>query len=100
MPGAGAIVGALRGMGFDPDVTVGKPEITSYEVAKALTTANKILMIGDRLETDILGGNQSNLDTLLVLTGISREAEIETSGIRPTWTAESLAAFVAGSVSL
>lgn len=99
MPGAGAIVGALRGMGFDPDVTVGKPEITSYRVAKAMTTANKILMIGDRLETDILGGNRSNLDTLLVLTGISRETEIETSGIRPTWIAESLAAFVAGSAS-
>ncbi len=99
MPGAGAIVGALRGMGFDPDVTVGKPEITSYRVAKAMTTADKILMIGDRLETDILGGNRSNLDTLLVLTGISGEAEIETSGIRPTWIAESLAAFVAESVS-
>ncbi len=99
MPGAGAIVGALRGMGFDPSVTVGKPEITSYRVAKAMTPTDKILMIGDRLETDILGGIRSNLDTLLVLTGISQEAEIEESGIHPTWIAESLAVFISESAS-
>ncbi len=101
MPGAGAIVGALRGMGFDPDVNVGKPTSTSYDIAMGMARAGKakVLMVGDRLETDILGGNQSGLDTLLVLTGISREQEIEESGIRPTWIADSLAAVTAGDVS-
>ena len=100
MPGAGAILGALRGMGFDPDVNVGKPEKASYDIAIGMTKVarNRVLMIGDRLETDILGGNQSDLDTLLVLTGISREPDIEKSGIRPTWIAESLAAAVSGQV--
>jgi len=101
IPGAGAIVGALRGMGFDPDVNVGKPTSTSYDIAMGMARAGKakVLMVGDRLETDILGGNQSGLDTLLVLTGISREPEIEESGIRPTWIADSLAAVTAGDVS-
>ena len=101
-PGAGAIVGALRGMGFDPDVDVGKPASTSYDIAMGLTKAEpaKVLMIGDRLETDILGGRQSGLDTLLVLTDISREPEIEESGIHPTWIADSLAAIIAGDVSI
>ena len=101
IPGAGAIVGALRGMGFDLDVNVGKPASTSYDIAMGMTKADtgKVLMIGDRLETDILGGNQSSLDTLLVLTGISREPEIEESGIHPTWIADSLAALIAGDVS-
>ena len=102
MPGAGAIVGALRGMGFDLDVNAGKPASTSYDIAMGMTTAEvaKILMVGDRLETDILGGNRSGLDTLLVLTGISREPEIEELGIHPTWIADSLAAIIAGDVSV
>ena len=101
MPGAGAIVGALRGMGFDPDISVGKPEAALYNIAMAMTEGdvNRILMIGDRLGTDILGGNQCKLDTLLVLTGISQKDEIEESGIHPTWIAESLAAAIAGHVS-
>jgi len=101
MPGAGAIVGALHGMGFDVDVNVGKPETTPYDVAISMTkaTKDKVLMIGDRLGTDILGGNQSGLDTLLVLTGISQESEIEASGIHPTWIADSLAATISGDVS-
>ncbi len=101
MPGAGAIVGALRGMGFEPDVSVGKPDRSSYDMAIDMTKVarNRVLMIGDRLETDILGGTQSDLDTLLVLTGISQEPDIEISGIRPTWVAESLAAILSGDVS-
>ena len=100
-PGAGAIVGALRGMGFDLDVDVGKPATISYNIAIGMTTADKarILMVGDRLETDILGGNQSGLDTLLVLTGISQELEIEASGIHPTWIADSLASIISGDVA-
>jgi len=100
MPGAGAIVGALRGMGFDPEVNVGKPEKASYDIAIDMTQAEatRVLMIGDRLGTDILGGNQSGLDTLLVLTGISLQSEIEESGTHPTWIADSLTAVVTGHV--
>lgn len=99
-PGAGAIVGALCGMGFAPEITVGKPASASYDIARAMTEVdvNKILMVGDRLETDILGGNQCGLDTLLVLTGISSESEIAESRIHPTWVADSLMALISGEV--
>ena len=101
MPGAGATVGALRGMGFDPAVNVGKPETMAFGIAMdaAKSERDKVLMIGDRLETDILGGNQSGIDTLLVLTGISGELDVEESGIHPIWIADSLAAVVAGNVT-
>ena len=99
MPGAGAIVGALRGMGFEPDVTIGKPESPLYDVAKTMVSTNKILMIGDRLGTDILGGIRNGIDTLFVLSGISDESEIESSGVRPTWIAESLASLLTGDVT-
>lgn len=101
MPGAGAIVGALCGMGFKTDVTVGKPETIPYDMAMTRTQVKKarILMIGDRLGTDILGGNLRGLDTLLVLTGISDRSEIESSGIRPTWIAPTLASLLTGDVA-
>jgi len=98
MPGAGAIIGAFAGMGFEPDVSVGKPDQAFYDMALSLTDVAKdrILMIGDRLETDILGGTKNGLDSLLVLTGISTRSVIEQSDVRPTWIADSLAAAVAG----
>ena len=99
MPGAGAIVGALRGMGFEPDFTIGKPESPAFDVAKAKVSTDKILMIGDRLGTDILGGSRNDIDTLFVLSGISDESEIESSGIRPTWIAPSLASLLTGEVA-
>lgn len=54
---------------------------------------NKILMVGDTLSTDIIGGNKFGLDTVLVLTGntLARHADmlIETSGVIPTYVCES-----------
>ncbi|MEP7372618.1 MAG: HAD-IIA family hydrolase [Chitinophagaceae bacterium] len=52
-----------------------------------------ILMVGDTLHTDILGGNKFGLDTALVLTGNmlpeDYENRIISSGIAPTFIAES-----------
>lgn len=54
---------------------------------------NKILMVGDTIQTDILGGNKFGLDTALVLTGntIPKHAEmrINSLGIAPTYICES-----------
>lgn len=54
---------------------------------------NKILMVGDTLTTDILGGNKFGLDTLLVLTGNTlpqhAEMRINATGIIPTYVSES-----------
>jgi NagD protein len=52
------------------------------------------LMIGDRLETDILAGNAAGVDTLLVLSGISSREDVEKSGITPTYVLDSLASML------
>jgi len=100
LPGAGAIVGALQGMGFPVDVNVGKPSAYAYRIAlnQLGSCTQDVLMIGDRLETDIDGGRQAGLDTALVLTGVTDRKVARASGIRPTWVAESLPALVAGDV--
>jgi len=98
MPGAGAVIGALQGMGHTPDILIGKPSPIPFRLALGAlgVSADQALMIGDRLETDIEGANEAKLDSALVLTGISRRDDIESSGIRPTWIAPSLAALAQG----
>ena len=52
----------------------GKPYPNIYDFAKSFTNnEEKIVMIGDTLWTDILGGNIAGIDTTLVLTGVSGE---------------------------
>lgn len=101
-PGAGAIVGALAGMGYPPDVIVGKPSPIAYRIAldKIGHSPEEILMIGDRLETDILGANCAGTDSALLLSGVSSRADITKLGIIPTLIAPDLAALVRGEGSL
>lgn len=81
-------------------IRFGKPDaqmfIFAYEHAiknGGTEDKEKILMVGDTLVTDILGGNKFGLDTALVLTGntIPRHAEmrINSLGIIPTFVCES-----------
>jgi len=100
LPGAGAMVGALRGMGFAPTHTIGKPSPDLYTlVADQLDTdASRMLMIGDRLDTDILGGNRFGADTLFVQSGVSAVEDIAMLGIDPTWIAADLSSAMQGHV--
>lgn len=98
VPGAGAVVGALRGMGFPPEVVVGKPSPIAFSLALAElgTPPTATLMIGDRLETDIAGAEKLGIHTALVLSGIADLAILKRSQIRPTYVARDLAALVRG----
>jgi len=98
LPGAGSIVGAFRGMGFPPEVVVGKPSPITFQVALEVLsqTPERIVTIGDRLETDVAGGNLAGTDTALVLTGISTREDVDRLGIHPTWIADSVAALARG----
>ncbi len=91
LPGAGSMIAAISAAaGRDPDVVVGKPNPTIFRMATSGITG-KILFIGDRLNTDILGGNRAGLDTLLVLTGVHGLEDVKRLSIEPTYYAEDLA---------
>ena len=94
------MVGALRGMGFSPSAVVGKPSPIAFRMAlRALGAGSeRVVVIGDRLETDIQGGHDAGLDTAVVLSGISSRENIDAFEIRPTWIADDLAALVRGAV--
>lgn len=93
-PGAGATVGAIKGMGFEPEEIVGKPSSIAVEAAmdaSGIDDPEKMLLIGDRLETDILCANNAGIRSVMVLSGVSTEQDINQTDIEPTWVRQDLA---------
>ncbi len=97
LPGAGAILALLTAATGVKPITIGKPgPILFLEAVKRL--GGEIAgtwMVGDRLETDILGAKNVGLGTIFVLSGISREVDITTSGIQPDLIFADIAALTA-----
>ena len=75
-PGNGTLVSAVHlAVGRLP-VFAGKPETAIFDVARERFAAQNPLVIGDRLDTDIMGGKRAGLATALVLTGIDRAKQV------------------------
>ncbi len=85
--GNGAILAALQAATEVAPIIIGKPEPIMYQQAITLlgVNADEVVAIGDRLNTDILGAVNAKIRSLLVLTGISTVAELDTLDYRPTW---------------
>jgi 4-nitrophenyl phosphatase len=93
-PGAGAIVAALETASRRTAEVAGKPNPALYETAAAILPDGDLLMIGDKLETDIAGAAALGWDTALVLTGVSERSELAGADPAPTWVADDLATLV------
>lgn len=91
-PGAGAIIACLETATGRKATVVGKPNIFMMQLALARlgTAPDRTLMVGDRLETDVLGGWRAGMDTCLVLTGVTRREDLEGFEPRPDYVVESL----------
>jgi HAD superfamily hydrolase (TIGR01450 family) len=75
-PGNGALVQVIAtATGRDP-VVAGKPEPSMHKEMMLRTGAQRPLIVGDRLDTDIEGANRADADSLLVLTGVSRPSDV------------------------
>ncbi len=74
-------------------VVAGKPEPPLHAEAVARTAARRPLVVGDRLDTDIEGAVRAGAPSLLVLTGISRPADVAAAPPqqRPSYLAADLA---------
>src|SRR5262249_56309175 len=80
LPDCAAVIGAIEGCtGHAVESIVGKPSLLMLEVAldRLGLAPSECLMVGDRLETDIVMGVRAGLRTALVLTGVTRRADLE-----------------------
>ena len=85
LPATGAVAALItKATGREPYV-VGKPNPMMFRSAmnKIGAHSENTGMIGDRMDTDIVAGIEAGLHTILVLTGISDQAEIDRYPFRP-----------------
>ncbi|MEV8478892.1 HAD-IIA family hydrolase [Streptomyces sp. NPDC051173] len=91
-PGNGAAVQVVRiATGAEPQVA-GKPLPPMHRETVLRTGAERPLVVGDRLDTDIEGAYVGGVDSLLVLTGVTTAAQLLAAPPehRPTYVAEDL----------
>ncbi len=94
IPDVGSFIAMLEtATGRRPERILGKPASTM--VAGALgrlgVTAENAIMVGDRLQTDITMAERAGIESWLVLTGVTDDAELARSEVRPTRVLRSLA---------
>lgn len=78
--GSGSLTAALEVASGRKATVIGKPSRFMFECISSQFTGvdpAQCLMIGDRLETDMLFGSNCGLDTMLTLTGVSQIEEAQ-----------------------
>jgi glycerol-1-phosphatase len=86
LPGNGAMTRVIvTATGVEP-VSAGKPEPPLHRESMLRTGARRPLIVGDRLDTDVEGATRANVDSLLVLSGVSGPLDLLTASPehRPT----------------
>jgi 4-nitrophenyl phosphatase len=79
LPGGGCMVDAVRTATSVEPFVIGKPETYAFDKILNMTNTlpERAIMVGDRLDTDILVGNRAGAESVLVLTGVSSRADAE-----------------------
>lgn len=92
-PGNGTLVSAVAAATGQTPRVAGKPEAPLFHSAAKRLGAERPLVVGDRLDTDILGGNNAGFATVAVLTGVDTRQTIlaARAAERPDYIISSLA---------
>jgi 4-nitrophenyl phosphatase len=92
LPGTGATLAYLQAATDVAPLIIGKPERTMFDttLTDMGVRAAQAAMLGDRLETDIAGAQHAGLRTILVLSGVSDEASLASSPVKPDWVFDSI----------
>ena len=93
LPATGSVAALItKATGREPYI-VGKPNPMMFRSAmnKINAHSESTGMIGDRMDTDVIAGIEAGLHTVLVLTGIADEAEIQKYPFRPNEILNSIA---------
>ena len=93
VPATGSVAALIsKATGAEP-YFVGKPNPMMFRSAMNRIQAHSesTVMVGDRMDTDVVAGIEAGLDTILVLTGSTSEADIRKYPFRPSRVLPSIA---------
>lgn len=97
VPGSGAVVNALAGViGREPDAVPGKPSATAARLVRDRlgVPSEDLLVVGDRLSTDVALGERLGAETALVETGVTDADAVADADEEPDHVCASLEAVV------
>ena len=96
VPGAGAIIAALQAATSTDPIIIGKPSPFMFKLCaqRMQLPMSEILVVGDRLETDIAGAQGVGARSGLVLSGVSTREQVEQWAPRPDVVAGDLASLI------
>ena len=87
MPATGSLIAPIEIATGKKAYFVGKPNPLMLRHGLSILGCHSadIAFIGDRMDTDIIAGIESNVDTVLVLTGVTKTDDIDTFPYRPKY---------------
>lgn len=92
IPGTGALISSIEIASGKKAIVTGKPSKFMIDLIlnELKVKPKEILIVGDKLETDILMGIEGGMRTALVLTGASKMNDIEKTKISPDYVFKSI----------
>lgn len=94
-PATGALLAAVEAATGRTAVVAGKPEPGMFLAARRLLPdRRRLLMVGDRLDTDVTGAQAAGIPAVLVLTGSTKPEDLTRSTVAPNVVLPSLADLV------
>ena len=94
IPSTGALVAPIELATGRKAYSVGKPNplIMRHALKRLGCQREDSVIIGDRMDTDIVAGIEAEIQTVLVLSGVTAAADIERFAYRPHYTVEGIGA--------
>jgi len=93
VPACGAMAALIEKASGKAPFFVGKPNPLMMRMALNYLGVHSedTIMIGDRMDTDIVAGVESGMETILVLTGVTKREDVDLYPYRPTRIVNSVA---------
>jgi HAD superfamily hydrolase (TIGR01450 family) len=76
--------------GRKPEIIFGKPNTIVLQRLLMAYATDKMVMVGDRLYTDMVLAHNAGIDSILVLSGESTQKDVDTCPDQPTWVLQDL----------
>ena len=92
MPATGSLIAPIEIATGKKAYFIGKPNplMLRHALRRIGCHSSDIALIGDRMDTDIIAGIESNMDTVLVLSGVTARENIDKFPYRPKYILNSV----------